>query len=164
MKFACLAAAAVAALIAMPAAASDLRVSRTPSPVVRISIAGKTDAQVANEIKAAAVTVCGAAAGPCAQAATREANRQYAAIKRSQGAAETTKVEVVREDRASVRVKLAGRSPAQIDADIDAAAKTVCKAVRASDFRGCVDKATRSAKSQLREMAVAPGAERLASR
>jgi len=163
MKFACLAAAAVAALIAMPAAASDLRVSRTPSPVVRISIAGKTDAQVANEIQAAAVTVCGAPGGPCAQTATREANRQYAAIKRSRSSAET-KVEVVREDHASVRVKLAGRSPAQIEADIDAAAKTVCKAVRASDFRGCVDKATRAAKTQLREMAVAPGAERLASR
>lgn len=163
MKFACLAAAAAATLFALPAAAADLRVSRNPSPVVRIAIAGKTDAQVAAEIKAAAATVCGADAGSCAQTAVREANRQYAAIKRSR-VAPTAKVEVAREDRTSVRVPVTGRSLAQINADIEVAAKSVCKAVGASDFRGCVDKASRSAKSQLREMAVVPGAEQIASR
>jgi len=163
MKFACLAAAAAATLFALPAAAADLRVSRNPSPVVRIAIAGKTDAQVASEIKAAAATVCGADAGSCVQTAAREANRQYAAIKRSRGAP-TAKVEVAREDRTSVRVPVTGRSLAQINADIEVAAKSVCKAVGASDFRGCVDKAARSAKAQLREMAVVPGAEQVASR
>lgn len=158
MKFACLAAAAVAALIAAPAAAADLRVSPTQSPVVRISLIGKTDAQVTSEIQAAAATVCDAAGGPCVQTAIRNATRQYAAIKRSRDTV-VHKVEVLREDRASVRVKIAGRSMEQIDADIDSAAKTVCKAIGGADFRGCVDKASRSAKAQLREMQVASNAQ-----
>lgn len=163
MKFACLAAAAAAALIAAPAAAADLRVSPTPSPVVRISLIGKTDAQVQSEIQAAAATVCDAAGGPCVQTAIRNANRQYAAIKRSRDAV-VHKVEVLREDRASVRVKIAGRSIEQIDADIDAAAKTVCKAIGGADFRGCVDKAARSAKAQLRDMQVASAGDQFAAR
>jgi hypothetical protein len=161
MKFAFLAAAV--AMIAVPAAAADLRVSPTPSPVVRISLIGKTDAQVVSEIEAAAATVCATAGGPCVQAATRNANRQYAAIKRARDAG-TTKVEVLREDRATVRVKIAGRSMEQIDADIDAAAKTVCKAIGGSDFRGCVDKAARSAKAQLRDMQVASAGDQFAAR
>jgi len=158
MKFACLAAAAAAALIAAPAAAADLRVSSTPSPVVRISLIGKTDAQVASEIQAAATQVCDAAGGPCVQGAIRNASRQYAAIKRSRDPV-VAKVEVLREDRASVRVKIAGRSLEQIDADIDAAARTVCKAIGGADFRGCVEKASRSAKAQLRDMQVASAGE-----
>ena len=163
MKFACFAAAAAAALFAMPAAAADLRVSPNPSPVVRISLIGKTDAQVVAEIKAAAGTVCGAEGGPCVQSATRNANRQYAAIKRTRDAG-ATKVEVLREDRATVRVKIAGRSIEQINADIDAAAKTVCKALGTADYRGCVDKAARSAKTQLREMQVATAGDQFAAR
>lgn len=163
MKFACFAAAAAAALFALPASAADLRVSQTPSPVVRISLIGKTDAQVATEIKAAAATVCGAEAGACVQASTRSANRQYAAIKRTRDAG-TTKVEVLREDRATVRVQIAGRSIEQIHSDIDAAAKTVCKAVGGADFRGCVDKASRNAKTQLREMQVATAGDQFAAR
>ena len=163
MKFACLAAAAAAALIAAPAAAADLRVSRTPTPVVRISLIGKTDAQVTSEIASAASTVCGAPGGPCVQTAVRNATRQYAAIKRTRDAG-TTKVEVIREDRASVRVKIAGRSIEQINTDIDAAARTVCKAVGGADFRGCVDKAARSAKTQLRDMQVASAGDQFAAR
>lgn len=162
MKFACLVAVATT-LIAAPAVAADLRVSPTPSPVVRISLIGKTDAQVQGEIQAAAATVCDAAGGPCVQTAVRNANRQYAAIKRSRDAV-TTKVEVLREDRATVRVKIAGRSLEQIDADIEAAAKTVCKAIGGSDFRACVDKAERTAKAQLREMQVASAGEQFAAR
>lgn len=163
MKFACVAAAAAATLIAMPAAAADLLVSRTPNPVVRISVVGKTDVQVASEIQAAAATVCGAETDACAQAAVRKANRQYAAIKRNREVA-MTKIEVVRQDRASVRVAVAGRSMEQIHADIDVAAKSVCKVVGGPDFRGCVEKASRSAKAQLRDMTVARGPERLAAR
>lgn len=164
MKFACLAAAAATALmIAAPAAAADLRVSPTPGPVVRISLIGKTDAQVASEIQAAATTVCEAASGPCVQTAIRSANRQYAAIKRSRDTV-VAKVEVLREDRATVRVKIAGRSLEQIDADIDAAAKTVCKAIGGADFRGCVEKASRTAKAQLRDMQVASAGDQFAAR
>ena len=158
MKFACLAAAAAAALFALPAAAADLRVSQTESPVVRINLIGKTDAQVSSEIKAAASTVCGAEGGLCVQTAIRNANRQYAAIKKSRDAV-TTKVEVIREDRATVRVKIAGRSLEQINADIDSAAKTVCKAVGSADFRTCVERAARNAKTQLRDMQVASAGE-----
>lgn len=158
MKFVCLAAAASAALVAMPAAAADLRVSQQPTPVVRISLIGKTDAQVAGEIKTAAATVCAAESGPCVEAAVRNANRQYAAIKRARDGG-ATKVEVAREDRATVRVKIAGRSLEQINTDIDAAARTVCKAVGASDQHACVDQASRDAKSQLRDMQVAMAAE-----
>lgn len=158
MKFACLAAVALTAL-ALPAAAADLRVSQEPSPVVRISLIGKTDAQVAGEIQAAATTVCNASAGPCVQSAIRNANRQYAAIKRSRDGAAATKVEVIRDERASVRVKVAGRSFDQINADIDAAAKSVCKAVGGPNFRGCVDKASRDARTQLRDMQVASAGE-----
>lgn len=162
MKFACLAAAAAATLLALPAAAADLRVSRTESPVVRISLIGKTDSQVSREIADAAGKVCEGEGRACVQASIRQANRQYAAIKRSRDAV-TTKVEVIREDRATVRVKLAGRSIEQIHADIDAAAKTVCKAVGGADFRGCVDKATRNAKNQLRDMQLA-STDRFAAR
>lgn len=158
MKFACLAAVAVTAL-ALPAAAADLRVSQEPTPVVRISLIGKTDAQVASEIQSAAATVCSAATGPCVQSAIRNANRQYAAIKRTREGVAATKVEVIRDERASVRVKVAGRSFDQINADIDAAAKTVCKVVGGPNFRGCVDKAAREARSQLRDMQVASAGE-----
>lgn len=161
MKFAALAVAATAALIAFPAAASDLRVSRTPTPVVRIAIAGKTDAQVTAEIKTAAATVCNATAGDCVDHAISGAKNQYAAIKRAkQRDANPAKVEVAREDRATVRVKVTGRTIEQINVDIDAAAKSVCRAVGAGDFRGCVDHATRSARSQLRELTATQVASR----
>lgn len=163
MKFACLAAAAAAALIAGPAAAADLLVSREPTPTVRISVVGKSDAVVASEIQAAAAEVCGAEAGACVQASVRKANRQYEAIKRNREVA-MTRVEVIRDDHVSVRVAVAGRTLEQIHSDIDVAAKAVCKAVGGADYRGCVEQAARSAKAQLREMTVAQGPGRLAAR
>ncbi|MFZ5720994.1 MAG: hypothetical protein ACOY5Y_16150 [Pseudomonadota bacterium] len=163
MKFACLAAAAAAALVAAPAAAADLLVSREPTPVVRISVVGKSDAQVTSEIQAAAAEVCRAETGACVQSAIRKANRQYSAIKRNREVA-MTRVEVLPGDSASVRVAVAGRTLEQIHGDIELAAKSVCKAVGGADYRGCVEKAARSAKSQLREMTVAQGPGRLAAR
>lgn len=158
MKFVVLAAAAatLTAFAAVPAAASELRVSREPIQTIRIAIAGKTDAQVNSEIKAAAATVCGVAAGDCVDATLRSATNQYAAIKRAaQRDANPAKLDVAREDHATIRVKVAGRTVEQINGDIDLAAKTVCKAVGAGDFRSCVASATRSAKSQLREITLA---------
>jgi hypothetical protein len=157
MKFAALVVATAAAIIAIPAAASsfssDVRVSRNATPVVRIAIAGKTDAQVTSEIKAAAATVCNAADGDCMDQAIAGAKSQYSAIKRAQQRdANLAKVEVVREDSATIRVKVTGRTMAEVTADIDVAAKTVCKVVGAGDFRGCVSTATRSARSQLRDL------------
>lgn len=155
IKLAHIAAAATVAMFALPAAAAELRVSPEATPVVRVNVIGKTDAQVSAEIKSAAATVCAAERGPCVTNAVLNANRQYAAIKRVRDGAATARVEVVREDRAIVRVKVAGRTIEQINADIDAAAKAVCKAVGGTDTRACVDKALRNAKSQLREMQVA---------
>jgi hypothetical protein len=146
--------AVLAALIATPAlAAAGLPVSS--APVVRIALAGKSDAQVATEIKAAANTVCAAASGPCFAAAVREADSQYAAIKRARvhdaAVAQLSKIEVVRDDRATVRVKIAGLSPQQIDAQIAVAAHSVCRAIGAGDFRACVNAAVRNAHAQLQE-------------
>ena len=154
MKLVVLAAAtALTALATVPAAASDLRVSRAATPVVRIAIAGKTDAQMANEIKAAAITVCAPTGGECVDRSIRAASNQYASIKRANlRSAAPAKVDVAREDRATIRVKVTGRTIEQINADIDSAAKTVCKVVGTADFRSCVTTATRSAKSQLRDL------------
>ena len=114
---------------------------------------GKTDAQVSSEIKAAAATVCGVTAGDCVDTAVHSAANQYAAIKRAaQRDANPAKLDVAREDRATIRVKVTGRTPEQINSDIDLAANTVCRAVGAGDFRGCVTSASRSAKSQLHEI------------
>jgi hypothetical protein len=52
----------------------------------------------------------------------------------------------------------------QINFDIDYAAKTVCRAIGAGDFRGCVDSATRNAKAQLREVAQVARPAQVASR
>lgn len=163
MKLAYLAATAAVTLVATPAAAANVRVSREPTPVVRVNVIGKTDAQVAAEIKAAAATVCSATFSPCVEAATANANRQYAAIKRALGGAGGTRVEVVREARHSIRVKVAGRSIEQINADIAVAAKTVCKSVGGPDYRNCIDQASRDAKSQLRDLQIA-SAEKFAAR
>lgn len=163
MKFAALAIPAALAVLAAVPAAADVRVSSEPVAIVRVSIVDKTDAQVAADIKAAAQDVCRTAFGPCVEQAVAGARSQYAAIKRARRngavAAQMSKVEVIREDRATIRVKVAGRPADQISADIDVAARSVCKAVNAGDFMGCVGKATREAKAQLREMAEARPAQ-----
>lgn len=146
--------AALAVLVATPALAAGLPVSS--APVVRIALAGKSDTQVASEIRAAATSVCAAAAGACVDAAVRDADSQYAAIKRARGrdaaAAQLSKIEVAREGRATIHVKIAGLSAAQVDTQIDLAARTVCRAV-GGDFRTCVNTAVRNAHAQLQEAA-----------
>jgi hypothetical protein len=166
MKLAALlAATALTVAFASPAAASEVRVAKTSTPVVHVSLVGKSVAQIDADIQAAAATVCGDAKGPCAAAAVRDANHQLAAINRAHARAnEPSKVDVARADPKSVRVAVTGRSLAQINADIDAAAKTVCKSESSSSYRDCVDGAVRSAKAQLREMAQASRPEQVASR
>lgn len=163
MKFACLAVVAVATLIAMPAEAADRRASSTPDAVMHVGVDGKNAAQVAREIKAAAVAVCRGEAEACIRIARQDANRQYAALRVSRDEADTAAVQMLRDDSASIRVNLVGRSPAQVEADIKIAAKMVCEAVRAGESRGCLGNATRSAKTQL-QVALAARGKQLAAR
>lgn len=157
--------AALAVLVATPALAAGLPVSS--APVVRIALAGKSDTQVASEIRVAATSVCAVAAGPCVEAAVRDAERQYVAIKRARGAdtaqAQVSKIEVVREGRATMRVKIAGLTTEQVDAQIDLAARSVCRAV-GGDFRSCVSTATRNAHAQLQDVAQDTRGAQVASR
>ena len=154
IKLATLAAVAVSAF-ALPAAAADLRVSSAANPVVRIPVAGKSAEALAAEIGAAAESVCGrpdTAKGGCVSLAVRDANRQLAAIKRAHEAA-ASGVEVARNDPTTVRVSLKGKSSAQIDNDIAAAARSVCKASTGHGngwtFDACVSASVQDAKSRL---------------
>lgn len=168
-KFAALAVVAtVSALGFQPALAADA--SRVNVQTVRISLIGKTDAQVRTEIRDAAATVCGASVSDCTSLAIRKANAQFDKITRKRAAiaapTRTARLYDGRAQVASVRVALAGRSPAEIEADINAAADTVCKATNetAPDYRSCVTGAVRSAKFQLRQLAQAERPQQLASR
>lgn len=146
---------AVSAFAAAPAAAGDLRVSSHESPVVRIPVAGKSADALRVEISAAAETVCGrpdTAKNGCVAVAVRDANRQLKAINRAHDVA-AGRVEVARADPTVVRVSLKGKSAAQIDSDIDAAARSVCKASTGAGvgpaFGECVAASVKDAKTRL---------------
>lgn len=154
IKFATFAAvAALTAFAAAPASAADLRVAS--NPVVRIPVAGKTAEVLSAEIQAAAEKVCDqpdAGKNGCVAVAVRDANRQLRAINRAHDLA-AGRVEVARNDPTVVRVSLKGKSSAQIDTDIDAAARSVCKASTGYQagpvFGACVSASVRDAKSRL---------------
>lgn len=146
---------AFSVLAAVPAAASDLRVSSRANPVVRIAVAGKTAEALNTEIAAAAETVCGRpdlTKNGCVSLAVRDANRQLKAINRAHEVA-AGRVEVARNDPTVVRVSLRGKTAAQIDSDIDAAARSVCKASTGQKagpvFGSCFSASVRDAKSRL---------------
>ena len=167
--FAAFALAATVAAFAAPSLAAEAAPSLNVQSV-RIALAGKSVAQVRAEIRDAATTVCGVPAGDCWTASVRKATSDFYAINRARQAANPTPVrsarlEDGRADVASVRVALAGRSDEQIQADIAAAADTVCKATNgyAPGYRACVVGAVRSANEQLRQMARAEGSTQVAS-
>jgi hypothetical protein len=143
-KFAILAAVAAVSAVAVPASAAQL---------VRVSLAGKSAAQIDADIRAAATTVCtdrkAGVSDDCVTGTISDANRQLAAIFK----ARTTKTVARHEDLTVVRVSLKGKSADQINAEIKVAAETVCKATNGSgnlsDYRACVGYAVRSAKAQL---------------
>ena len=168
IKFASVAAVfAVSALIAAPASAANLRVSSPNDPVVRIAVNGKTVAQLNTEISAAATAVCGAGADDatkaCYRDAVSDADSQLAAITRASQS--SAKLEVAKAGPSSMRVSLVGKSPAQIDDEIDAAARSVCKVTAAdrSEYADCVSAAVADAKVQLHYIAKADKPEQLAS-
>ncbi|WP_340646014.1 hypothetical protein [Phenylobacterium sp.] len=165
--FAAFAVAAAVSAFAVPSFAADGVVSVDS---VRIALAGKSDAQVRTEIRDAASTVCGALTGDCWANAVRKANADFSAISRARQPAapapvRAAKLEDGRATVASVRVALVGRSNDQIQADIAAAANTVCKATNdyAPDYRACVTGAVRSAQLQLRQLARLEGSSQVAS-
>jgi hypothetical protein len=159
IKFVTLAAVvAASALASTPALAGDLRVSSHESAVVRIPVAGKTADALKIEISTAAETVCGrpgAARSDCVAVAVRDANRQLKAINRAHDLT-AGRVEVARNDPTSIRVSLKGKTPAQIENDIDAAARSVCKASTGAAagpvFGSCFSASVRDARSHLAQV------------
>ncbi|WP_184720905.1 hypothetical protein [Caulobacter sp.] len=118
---------------------------------VRVSVVGKSSAQVATEIKAAALTVCGEDAqrygDACVDGAVLNANRQLAQIHRARqaGVAPIQSVSVV-------RIALKGKTLDQVHNEIRTAARTVCKAEQRTtvvSYQACVADTVRNAKAQL---------------
>ncbi len=170
LSFASIAAAvAVSALMTAPAGAAELRVNSPTTPVVHISLAGKTTAQVNTEIKAAANTVCGTWNGACISEAISDAQDQYAAITRMghkvADASGANRLNVSRTGPTTIRVSLKGKTSAQIESEVQTAVQTVCKSTNPtfSDYRACVEVTDREAHSRLRQIAQADQASKLAS-
>ncbi len=160
-KYAILAAAVAAStLIAGSAGAAELHGYSPTAKVVHIALAGKSAAQIDGEIKTAAYAVCGADS-LCERGAIEDADTQLNAIAHKSGSA---KVEVARQDPSIVRVSLAGKSPARIEADIQAAADTVCKATNddRTGYAACVGVAVSDAKAQLKSYARSEQRQQLA--
>jgi hypothetical protein len=152
IKLISVAAFAVTALVALPASASDLHVAKSTASVVRIALANKSPTQISQEINAAARTVCTGlnASETCFADAVSDANRQVQDItgRSHQPAA---KIEVARNDPSTVRISVKGKSFAQLNQEIDAAANTVCKGAMGADFHDCVTAASQDAKRRLAE-------------
>jgi len=142
-KFAALAA-LITVAIAAPASAATL---------VRVSLVGKSDAQITTEIRAAAEQACQAeknASRECIDTAIADANRQLNSIIKARS---NPKVASRQDAVTIVRVSLKGKSTDQIHAEIKAAANAVCKSSKEFnsrvEFDACVGGAIRSAKAQL---------------
>ncbi|KQY30108.1 hypothetical protein ASD21_13465 [Caulobacter sp. Root1455] len=148
-KFAILAAVAAVSAVAVPASAAQL---------VRISLAGKSTAQIDAEIRAAAQTVCtdrkAVVSNACVISTIGDAQRQLNGVIQTR----TVKTAVRSEAVTVIRVSLKGKSADQINADIKLAAEAVCKAANSSgsraDIRACVGGTVRSAKAQLQAATV----------
>lgn len=154
IKFAAFtAAAALALLAAAPAGAQPA------GQTVRISVAGKTVAQVNAEIGAAARAVCGAADQACVEDAIHSARRQLAALTHRAERPDEMRVAMLEGGVYAVRVSLVGKSAEQVDKALDEAAVAVCRpaTVGGSEYRACVNTALDSAHAQLH------GVQRLAS-
>lgn len=140
--FVAFAALAIAAAVAVPAGAKT-------ATEVRVSLAGKNSVQIENEIKTAAVSVCGAGDATCVDNALMNAHRQLASIMRARDTGKPAAVETV----SVVRISLKGKTQDQIHAEIRTAAQTVCK-VQGPNFSvvsysSCVADTVRAAKAQL---------------
>jgi len=159
MKYTLIAAVmATSALIAAPAGAADLRVSNPTATSVHISLTGKSADQLASEINAAAKLVCGDRTDfdhGCFDSAVADANDQVSAINAAQHRVARADVDVERDGPDTIRLSLKGKSRAQLEGEIAAAARTVCSRTTAggAEFSLCVDAATLDAKEQLGALA-----------
>ena len=85
IKLSAIAAAAVFAFAAAPASAQDLQLSDSANKVVRVSLTGKSAAQISADVKTAAQTVCtGSPYDACIWVALSDAHHQLAAIQRAE--------------------------------------------------------------------------------
>ena len=153
LKFAALAALATASVLAAaPASAADSGVR-----LVRISLAGKSHAQIDADIQAAARTVCEGESPDCVAAAIAGARRQLTALTTREQAPGAMHVDLLSNGIYAVRVSLKGKSTDQVQSDIQAAAVAVCKPANLArlDYAQCVSTAARTAKEQLRDRKLA---------
>ena len=154
---------AVSALVALPAGAADLNVSGAAKTSVRILVAGKTPTQLNAEITAAAKSVCTDRDGLnalCVTDAMEDAQTQLRLINDAARAAAPRAQAAI--GATSIRIALQDKSAAQIGAEIQAAARTVCKnsGYEYSDLKACVASAVDNADLQLKTVmasAHAPG-------
>lgn len=144
----------VSTLIVAPAGAADLHVSSPSDPIVRISVAGKSAAQLNTEIKAAAESVCDGMPSGCVNEAIVDAEDQLSAITATHRTAASSNLQIMREGPTTIHVSLKGKSIEQINSDIEIAAHTVCKDSNPSalDYSACVDTSISDAKYQLRSV------------
>ncbi len=146
---------ALSTVAAASAGAAQLGVSSPAAPIVRIAVAGKSPDQLNLEIKAAAETVCAAdeASVTCLQDVVDDADSQLSDIDAAHRTSVSDDLAAEHDDSAAVLVSLKGKSPAQIDAAIRAAADAVCKEGAGSDYAACFDAAVADAKYKLRPVA-----------
>jgi len=113
---------------------------------IRISTANKAAAEVKAEIKVAAKTVCEGLGGDCAERASLNAHRQFARLQRVNTAAPKPAARPT-----TIRIALAGKSQAQVRAEIRAAAQEVCANTNAGvgGLQACVSRAVADATQQL---------------
>lgn len=150
LKLTVLAAALTSAALAVaPAHADDLRIASPTNPAVRISVSGKSQTQLSAEIKAAATTVCTDHQNldsACFNDAVQDASDQVNAITLARSVASSANVAVSHEGAAAtaIPVALAGKSRAEVDAEVSAAARKVCsddKGLDSACFSDAVDQA-----------------------
>jgi hypothetical protein len=153
LKFAAFAALATASVLAAaPASAADTGVR-----MVRVSVAGKSPAQIEADIQSAARNVCEGESPDCVDVAVRSAHRQLLALTARQQAPASMHVDMLSSGVYAVRVSLTGKSAEQVQSDIQSAAVAVCKPANLArlDYAQCVSTATRTAKEQLRNRKLA---------
>lgn len=165
IKFAILAV-AVSALTSVPAAAADMTVGSAANPAVRIAFASKTPAALDAEIRAAARAVCkvnpDTVKEGCFNTAVRDAKRQLTSAGVTDGASPLRLV--ASNEGLMIRVSLVGKSPNQITTDLDAAARTVCKATvgqsKGKEFGDCFSASAHDARARFAQI---PASRQLAA-
>lgn len=125
---------AAVAAIAAASLASAASASAESADLVRVSIAGKTAAQVNAEVDAAAREVCGASDAACVRQAVFRARRQLMALIHLGDPADPVRVTILDGTVYAVRVSYQGQSRERLNEAADAAAVAVCRAPSAEPY------------------------------